>query len=62
MFHFEFEILYWDFASYFFILFLTLKWIQSSVFAALKPLKRKPRFTSSFIDPKCQTSALLLLF
>ena len=71
LFHFEFEILYWDFASYFLILrpffvadllFLTFKCIQRRVFAALRALKCKPQFSSCFRDPKCQTSALLPLF
>ena len=57
LFHFELEILYWDFASYFLI--SNFKRIQHRVFAGLKDLKRKPQFSSCLIDPKCQTNALL---
>ena len=45
-----------------FLLLLTFKGIQRRVLVGLEPLRRNPQFASSFIYPKCQTNALLLLF
>ena len=44
------------------MLFHTFKCIQRRLFPGLKDLKRKPQFSSCFIDPKCQRNALLVLY
>ena len=45
-----------------YLYFLIFQCIQRKVFVGLKPPKRKPQFATSFLDPKYNTSALLLLF